>query len=304
MIQLNVDFSLLNRFFGISLSKISQYANKNIEEIMCLEAAQGNTKAKDYKKILSDPDKILQIFKLSNVENKFIILQNMSEGDLDNLLPYLTQEQLAIGLNFFTDEKLLAMTNALPIEQIANVVFEQFALVDVLALMDDDAMNNFIKEPDVDRRYSQKFFESLDRKSLEDIMVYQFGIDFKDKSRDEYLDHINSMKDQDYTKFLTRMERNSKIAMIDNIVSQKEDLVYLFEPEDLIKPMELLTKEDKVKMMSVLEPEFLIPMIQELPLDLTSVILTQIDERDFAEILATDFQDIMASVVLFSTKMG
>ena len=62
MIQLNTDFTLLNRFFGISPSKIHQYANMNFEEIMKAEAEQGNAKAKDYKEILSDPDKILEIF--------------------------------------------------------------------------------------------------------------------------------------------------------------------------------------------------------------------------------------------------
>ena len=34
MIQLNVDYSLLTKFFGISPSKIPQYANKDLEEIM------------------------------------------------------------------------------------------------------------------------------------------------------------------------------------------------------------------------------------------------------------------------------
>ena len=102
MIQLKVDYTLLNKYFGISPQKIPQYANMDFEEIMEVEAQQGNEKAKDYKKILSDPDKLLEIFKLSNVENKYIILQNMSEGDLDNLLPYLSHSQLLKGLEFFT----------------------------------------------------------------------------------------------------------------------------------------------------------------------------------------------------------
>ena len=59
-------------------------------------------------------------------------------------------------------------------------------------------------------------------------------------------------------------------------------------------------KEDKVKLMSTLDAEFLVPMIQELPLDLTQIVLTQIDPRDFSEILARDFQDVLSSVVLFS----
>jgi len=59
-------------------------------------------------------------------------------------------------------------------------------------------------------------------------------------------------------------------------------------------------KEDKIKLMQKLDPEFLVPMVQELPVDLTQIVLTQIDPRDFADILAQDFQDILSSVVLFS----
>ncbi len=302
MIQLNVDYSLLTKFFGISPSKIPQYANKDLEEIMELEAAQGNKKAQDYKKILSDPDKLFEIFKLTNVENKLIILQNMSEQDVDKLLPYLTQEQLSKGLQFFTEEKLMSMTKELPIEELVGMIFEKFNLFDVLSLMEDDAMDVFLKQPDVERKYAQKYFETLDQKTLEKIMTYSFGANFEGKSQEEYLEHLENLDDKDFQNFLLSMEREQKINLINGIVSQDEDLLLLFKADDLTAPMEMLMKQDKIKLMSTLDSEFLIPMIQELPLDLTQIVLTQIDPRDFSEILAEDFQDILSEVVLFSTK--
>ena len=99
------------------------------------------------------------------------------------------------------------------------------------------------------------------------------------------------------------MERESKIGLIDGIVEQEEDLLLLFEADDIVKPMEMLMKGDKIKLMSSLDSEFLVPMIQELPIDLTQIVLTQIDPKDFAEILTEDFQDILSSVVLFSNSM-
>ncbi len=300
MIELNVDFSLLHKYFGISISSISKYANKDIEEIMELEAANGNEKAKQYEKILSNPDKLLEIFKLANVENKYIILQNMSEGDLDKLLPYLTSEQLAMGLNFFTNEKLMTLVNELPKEELVAMVFEKFSLPDVLNLMQDDSMNNFLMEPDVERKYAQKYFESLNYEALQKIMIEQFGIEFQDKSREEYLEKLNSMDDKSFSKFMTSLQREEKMNLINGIVAQKPDLLLLFESSDLTHPMEFLMKEDKIKMMEKLDAEFLAPMIQELPADLTQVVLTQIDPVVFSEILARDFQDILASVVLFA----
>ncbi len=302
MIQLQVDFSLLNKYFGISLNKIPQYANKDIEEIMELEAQQGNTKAANYEKILSDPDKIIEIFKLSNPENKLIILQNMSEGDLDDLLPFLKNEQLSLGLNFFTDEKLLTMCQGLPVEEIVGMIFEKFNLFDVLSLMEDDNMNDFLMQPDVERKYAQKYFESLDEQTLKNIMVYSFGVEFKDKDYRENIEHLENLNDREYKRFMLSLERENKMNLINGIVEQEEDLLLLFEPSDLIAPMTLLMKQDKVKMMKNLDPEFLIPMIQELPIDLTQIVLTQIDPMEFAKVLVKDFKDILPSVVLFSTK--
>ena len=39
---------------------------------------------------------------------------------------------------------------------------------------------------------------------------------------------------------------------------------------------------------------------QELPVDLTQIVLTQIDPKDFAETLSSEFTEILKSVVLFA----
>ncbi len=304
MIQLQVDFTLLNKFFGIPLNKIPQYANKNIEEIMEIEAQQGNTKAENYEKILSDPDKIYEIFKLSNVENKFIILQNMSEDDLDDLLPLLKQEDLMKGLNFFTEEKLVSMCEQLPIEALADMILQKFALMDVLSLMGEDAMDKFINQPDVDRKYSMEYFSSLHGDDFKNLMAKYLGPEFQEKSQKETLQYLEDLNDSKYQQFILSLDRNDKANMINGIASQDEDLIYLFDNKDMVAPMNLLMKQDKVKLMGNLDKEFMVPMIQELPLDLTQIVLTQIDPREFADVIARDFQDILSSVVLFSTKMG
>lgn len=303
MLQLQVDFSLLNKFFGISLSKISQYANKDIEEIMEIEAQQGNTKAENYKEILSDPDKLYDIFKLSNTENKYIILQNMSEEDLDNLLPLLKQEDLLLGLNYFTDEKIMSMCEELPIEVLSAMVLEKFSVINVLSLMSENSMNSFLKEPDVDRQYCENYFKNMNGDDFKKLMAQYLGPEFEEKSQKESLEYLSNLDDSKYQQFLLSFERNDKINLINGIVSQDEDLIYLFENSDMIAPMNLLEKPDKIKMMGNLEKEFLVPMIKELPVDLTQIVLTQIDSREFSKVLARDFQDILSSVVLFSNKM-
>ena len=302
MIQLNVDFPLLTKYFGISTATILQNPNKDIEEIMEIEAAKGNQKAKEYEKILADPDKLAEIFKLANVENRYIILQNMSEDDLDNLLPFLNQEQLAQGLHFFTDEKLMMLVNELPPEELIGMVFEEFSLEDVLVFMEEEAMNQFLKEPDVERKYAQKYFESLQYSELQKIMVEQFGVEYKEKSQDEYIDELKNLDDLRFSNFLLSLQREEKMGLIGGIVAQEEEFLLLFEAKDISRPMQSLMKDDKIKMMTKLDPEFLVPKIEELPVDLTQIVLTQIDPDVFAKALAKDFQNILSSVVLFSPQ--
>lgn len=305
MIQLNLDFSLLNKFFGIPVSRIAQYENKDLKEIMELEEQQGNKKAADFEKILSDPEKLFQIFKLSNIENKYIILQNMSESDLDNLLPYLTEDQLALGLYFFTDEKLIEMTKSLPIEELALLVFEKFSTAVVLSFMDESAMDVILKEPDMERGYAQEYLESLNQNILEQLMMNAYGAEQMGKSKKEYLDYISELEDHDFQNFLLSFDKEFKMGLISGMMKQDPDLLTLFKPTDMVRPMEvMLLKDDKIKMLNNLDKEFLIPMIKELPMDLTQVVLTQIDSREFSKILAQDFDDILSSVVLFSGAKG
>ena len=184
--------------------------------------------------ILRDPEKLLEIFKLSNVENKFVILQNMNEADLDNLLPYLTQDQLAMGLNFFTDEKLMTMAEQLPIETLCAMIFEKFTLDDVMAFMDDASMNTFLMQPDVEKKYSMSYFESLDAQDLTNLMTKAFGADFEQKSQKENLEYLSSLTDNQYNHFIQSIEREEKMKLINGITSQEPDLIYLFEAQDIV----------------------------------------------------------------------
>ena len=60
----------------ISASRmVNEYGLKTIDEIIEAEAAQGNSQAVNYAKEMYDsPDKLIQIFRLADVENKFVLI--------------------------------------------------------------------------------------------------------------------------------------------------------------------------------------------------------------------------------------
>ena len=53
-----------------------------------------------------------------------------------------------------------------------------------------------------------------------------------------------------------------------------------------------------VKGMSVIEPEYIQEMLKELPNDLLSIVITQMDTQEFAEILMDRFPDILAEIIM------
>ena len=50
--------------------------------------------------------------------------------------------------------------------------------------------------------------------------------------------------------------------------------------------------------MGVIDPEHIQEMIKELPNDLLSIVITQIDTEKFAEILMKDFPEVIADIIL------
>ena len=68
------------------------------------------------------------------------------------------------------------------------------------------------------------------------------------------------------------------------------------DQKTISRPMLALNKEDIIPCFEVLEPEFLIPMIQELPRELMDVVASQVDVADFAELLIKEFPEILNGI--------
>ena len=78
-IVIDANMAMFAERLHISSSRMIQdYGLKTIDEIIEAEAAQGNHNAVNYAREMYDsPDKLIKIFRLSDVENKFSLLQAM-----------------------------------------------------------------------------------------------------------------------------------------------------------------------------------------------------------------------------------
>lgn len=298
MIQLNLDLNYLTQYFEITTQRLNEYSAKSIEEIMELEEQEGNQAASLLSAAMQNPDKLAKLLQLVDPKNRYLIIRNLSENDLDKLLPYLEQEDLLWGLKYFRVDKIIEMLNKLPTEELMSVVLQRFTLKDIFLLMPQEDINKFFENQEVERKDVMKYFETLNPSELERILMHQFGNSMKDKTQQEHLMFMESLRDKDFTKMLQNMEKPDQVGLMVGLVKEKPELMEQINPENITRPMRTMEKHDILKCMDVLDPEFLIPMVEELPPDLLQVVATQIDPRIFAQVLIDEFPDVLSKIAL------
>lgn len=298
MIQLNLDLNYLTQYFEITTQRLNEYSAKSIDEVMELEEQEGNQAASLIASAMQNPDKLAKLLQLIDPKNRYLIIRNLSENDLSKLLPYLEQEDLLWGLKYFRVDKIIEMLNKLPTEELMSVVLQRFTLKDIFLLMPQEDINKFFENQEVERKDVMKYFETLNPSELERILMHQFGNSMKDKTQQEHLMFINSLRDEDFTKMLQNMEKPDQVGLMVGLVKEKPELMEQINPENITRPMRTMEKHDILKCMDVLDPEFLIPMVEELPPDLLQVVATQIDPRIFAQVLIDEFPDVLSKIAL------
>lgn len=312
MITLDTDMYLLCSLFNISSQKLSgQYAGKSVEDIMEAEAAQGNTAAANFDKtILNDPIKLAELFQLNNVGNKFAILSNMSQQDLEELLPMLDQQDLLIGLNYFTKDKLLTMDEALPKDQLVKLVLDMFSPEQLMQFMPEEQLNKALKNPDMDKNLEIKYLSTLKPEILAQMYEATTGMPAPTITSSEGVSGSPSFDTGKLLTLITNLSADKfQEAMINMPPQNKREYVLKIAKEDprvyLMFDSNAYTniinnqkqKEDIIRSSSVIQPEQLVKMMTQLPKDLMAVLLTQIDTQKFASILVANFKNILSQIV-------
>lgn len=309
MIDLSIDISYLSRFYGLSAinpylspAQQAQGANNNEEngETLTIVTEDGMVTVNRalLAKLLEQPEKLAKILKLQDPENRYLIIQELNEEDLVKILPFLTSEQLAFGLQYFTIEGLNELLINLPQEEMIGLLLQHFTMEDVVPFMEGNEMSEFFESTNLEKSDVMEYFKSMDYQKIQNLMVNQFGYDFKDKSHEEYLQHIENMEDRDYKRFLQEMTNPEKMEAIVGLCNINPDYYMEFDNSILVRPMmNKMEKEDIIKTMSTLETEFLVPMIEELPKDLIQVIATQIDPTIFSEMLSREFPELIMEML-------
>lgn len=299
-IKIDANLSVIQNKLSISSSRMALYAEKSIDEIIESEAKAGNNRAVQYaRELYGNASQLVKAFSLDNPSNKLTILQELSENDIMEIMPNIDKEGLMLGLNFFTQDKMLKLLEDAPIEEVVNMALTVMPLNDILEMIPSKDLDKFVQNRDLDQDLVLDFLDKLPPEALAQMIETVTGVPLENDSLDakELTKMISGFDKDTYLDSMVALDSDAKRQLIGLMAKKEPEVLQLFEATSYTNSLATLQKPDMMKGTIALEPETMVEMLGELPKELLSIVATQIDAKDFAEILVKKHQDILESVI-------
>lgn len=282
-----------------STRMIRDYGLSTIDEIIESEAEKGNTRAVKYaREFYHSPEKLIKYFELGNVENKFVILKKMDENTRIKLLPMLLNEELIMGLHFFTQEKLLNMLLKTDIEELVKVVMEAFPLQEIIMMFKEDDLAEFFQHDKLEKRDILEQLKSMPPEIFQNFIEGVTGMPYDEGNVNMLFQSFEKMPDDKFKKFISMIDPDIQRQVTFQLTKTKPDYLTLFKNESYVEMLNRLMKPEMIKPMVMLNHDTLVGMIAELPEELMSVVMTQIDAKDFAKFLQDGHMDLIEEALM------
>ena len=297
-ITINTDLAYIQSKLNISTSKMETYQNKSIEEIIQTEAAEGNQAAIQLAAdMFTNVSQLVELFQLADPENKLAIMSEMTGSQLEKLVPMLETNDLVIGLNYFTQDTLLDLVKDIPKEELVKMVFQLFSQQQVINFMPEEQIDKLLTGTDMNKQMLLNNLERLPEIYLQQVYESVSGKEASGNAK-EMVAQIGQLGDLDYKNAIKNLQPTQKKELTYMLANQETKLFEKFDTDAYTKIINREREKDEmVKGMSVIRPEFLQKMITELPQDLLAVVTTQIDTDKFADALINKFPELLAQIV-------
>ena len=287
----------------LHISKVTfeeKYANMSVDEIIEAEASQGNQQAIALaKELTTNTNLVMQLFDLADTNNKYMILREMSAEQLQTFLPEMEETDLLQGLYFFTEDKLMKMLEELPAEQLVNTVFQMFSKEEIVQLLPEEQLDKFLTSHDIDKNKILKHMQSLSEEYVAQVLEQITGEAQEGQDSIDLSKKFSQLNPLEYQDALKAFQPTQKQQLVLSLGKEHEEWFQLFDASAYTKVINREKQQPEVvKAMSVIEPEYIQNMITELPNDLLSIVITQIDTEKFADLLMNEFPEIMAEIIM------
>ncbi len=277
-----------------------KYADMSVDEIIEAEAAAGNQYAIELaKELTSNTSLVMELFDLADTENKYMILRELTSQQLQVFLPEMEEKDLLQGLFFFTQDKLMKLLEELPAEQLVNTVFEMFSQEEVVKFMPDEQLDKFLTSTDIDKNKILKHMQSIPEEYVAQVLEQITGESHENMKSYDLSKEFGELNPLQYKDALMAFQPTQKQQLVLSLGKEHEEWFQLFDADAYTKIINREKQQPEVvKAMSVIEPEYIQNMLKELPNDLLSLVITQMDTKQFTEMLMEQFPEVIAEIIM------
>lgn len=298
-IVIDTNLAYLQNRLNLSAEKLELYQGKTIDEVLEAEASAGNPLAIELaNELLTDVNLLIEIFKLADPNNKFVILMNMDEQQLRQFLPLMEHNDLVQGLMYFTQDKLLNMLEEIPPEQLVETVLQLFSQEEVIKLVPEDELDKILTYHDLDKNKVLQHLKSIPPEYIAQMLESVTGEAVEDKSQLDMIKQVGNLNPLEYKDALTSLQPTQKQELTLSLTKENPELYQLIDPRAYTNMIDThKQKPEIVKAMTVIEDEEIIKMLGQLPHDLMSIVITQLDTEVFADHLMKKNPEIIADLI-------
>ncbi len=300
MIIIDTDLTMLMQKLNISTAKMQQqYSMMSVEEIVEAEAAQGNQQAVEYaRELFTNPEQLVKIFKLADPNNKLEILSEMTAQQLALFLPEMEETDLSEGLKYFTQDKLLSMLESIPPEQLVNTVFEMFSQEEIIQYLPEEQLDKFLSSTEMDKNKIMEHMKEIPPELIAQMLETMTGQPVEDMSMESMLETVGGFNPLEFKNALLSLQPVAKQQLTLGLAKEDTKLFQLFDARAYTNMINTYKQQPElVKAMNVIEEDQKIKMLKELPNDLLSIVITQMDAQDFADILIKRCPELLAEII-------
>ena len=299
-ILIDANLKLMADRLHINSSRMrEEYGMSTVDEIIESEAEKGNISAINYAKDYgSSPEKLVELFRLFDVENRYTIIKNMDRHTKMQVLPLLEQEDLIMGLNFFTQEKLLKMLLKVDIVELIRVTLEAFPFAQMIEMMTEEDLAGFFANKDLKKTDVLEQMTVMPPEIMQKFVEGVTGRPAEETNPMELIASIGELPDDKFHKFMASIDPDVQRQLTFQLTSKEPKYLTLFDNMTYVKMLSKLMKPDMVKSMAMLEQKSVIGMLQELPGEFISVIGSQVNPKSLAVMLQNGHMSILEKALI------
>ena len=150
---------------------------------------------------------------------------------------------------------------------------------------------------DLDPEFLTKNLEKMPPEVIAAMIEAATGEPVLEENPQKLMQMLGGLDDDTYKEALIAMNPDARRLMVMNMYQQDDEVMQLFPADAYTNMMAILEKPDMMVSVNALQNETLINMNSELPPELMSIVLTQMDPKDFAEIIIRQYPELLSQIV-------